>query len=110
MTKRSNSQLSSMDPRSDSASVNALKCKFLTDMELAGMSPQSRKRYLFAAEQLLKHSWCSPAEMTEQQVQDYVLERHRQGPAKSTFRLLYLSLRFLFRETLGRDWDLFKKK
>ncbi|NIQ76032.1 MAG: hypothetical protein GWN80_11150 [Gammaproteobacteria bacterium] len=74
MTKRSNSQLSSIDPRSDSASVNALKCKFLTDMELAGMSPQSRKRYLFAAEQLIKYAWCSPAEMTEQQVQGYVLE------------------------------------
>ena len=110
MTKRSNSQLSSIDPGSDSASVNALKCKFLTDMELAGMSPQSRKRYLFAAEQLIKYAWCSPAEMTEQQVQGYVLERHRQGPAKSTFRLLYLSLRFLFKETLGRDWDLFKRK
>ena len=110
MAKRSVTDQCTVDPGSESASVNALKCKFLTDMELAGMTPQSRRRYLLAAEQLIKHAWCSPAEMTEQQVQDYVLERHRQGPAKSTFRLLYLSVRFLFRETLGRDWVLFKKK
>ena len=74
------------------------------------MSVQSRKRYLFAAEQLIKPSWSSPADLSEQQVQDYLLGRHRQGPAKSTFKLLYRSLRFLFRETLGHDWDLFKKK
>ena len=110
MSPRSIPQHSTVDPPSDAAPVNALKDQFLTDMELVGMGRLARNRYLFAAEQLIKYAWCSPAEMTEQQVQDYVLERHRQGPAKSTFRLLYLSLRFLFRETLGRDWDLFKKK
>ena len=110
MSQRSIPPQSTVHPESDSASVNALKCRFLTDMELAGMSAQSRKRYLFAAEQLIKHSWSSPADLSEQQVQDYLLERHRQGPAKSTFKVLYMSLRFLFRETLRHDWDLFKKK
>jgi hypothetical protein len=41
-----------------------------------GMSSASRKRYLFAVERLIKHYWCSPAELTEQQVYDYLLQRH----------------------------------
>ena len=31
-------------------------------------------------------------------------------PAKGTFKVMHFALRFFFRETLGRDWDLFKKK
>ena len=110
MTKRSIIQQSTVNPISDSAPVNALKCQFLTDMELAGMGPPSRKRYLFAVERLIKHYWRSPAEMTEQQVHDYMLERHRQDPAKTTFKVMHFALRLFFRETLGRDWKLFKKK
>jgi len=110
MTKRNITQQATVNPMSDSASVNALKCQFMTDMELAGMVDQSRKRYLFAVERLIRHYWCSPAELTEQQVHDYMLERHRQDPAKGTFRVMHFGLRFFFRETLGRDWNLFKKK
>ena len=110
MTKRNITQQAAVNPMSDSASVNALKCQFITGMELAGMAPPSRKRYLFAVERLIRHYWCSPAELTEQQVHDYMLERHRQNPAKGTFKVIHFALRLFFRETLGRDWHLFKKK
>jgi len=109
MSKRSITQQATVNPTSDSASVNALKCQFMTDMELAGMALISRKRYLFAVERLIKHYWRSPAELTEQQVHDYLLERHREDPAKSTFKVMYFALRFFFRETLDRDWKLLKK-
>jgi hypothetical protein len=92
------------------ANINQLKAQFLTDMELAGLACASRNRYLVAVEQLIRHYWCSPAELTEQQVNQYLLERHRQNPAKGTFKVMRFSLRFLFGETLGRDWHLFKKK
>ena len=92
------------------ANINQLKAQFLADMELAGLASASRNRYLIAVEQLIKYCWCSPAELTEQQVHDYILERHRQGPAKGTFKLMHFGLRFFFRHTLGRDWNLFKKK
>ena len=92
------------------ADVNQLKVQFLTDMELAGLASASRRTYLAAVEQLIKHYWCSPAELTEQQVNQYLLERHRCNPAKGTFKVMRFSLRFLFGETLGRDWHLFKKK
>jgi hypothetical protein len=110
MTKRTITQDGTVNPKADSAPVNALKCQFLTDMELAGMGAASRKRYLYVVEGLIKHYWCCPAELTEQQVCDYMLEHHRQGPAKGTFKATHFGLRFFFRQTLGRDWDLFKKK
>lgn len=81
MAKRKITKKGTVNPKSDSATVNALKCQFLTDMELAGMYPTSRKRYLYVVEHLIRHYWCSPAELTEQQVRDYLLEHHRQRPA-----------------------------
>ena len=111
MAKRKiNTKKGTVNSKPDSATGNALKCQFLTDMELAGMYPTSRKRYLYVVEQLIRHYWCSPAELTEQQVCDYLLEHHRQRPAKGTFRLTHFALRLFFKDTLGRDWDLFKKK
>ncbi len=113
MNNRNTAQQGTVNPKSDSASVtsvNALKSQFVTDMELAGMARTSRKTYLDAVEQLIKHCWCSPAELTERQVNNYILERHRQNPAKGTFKVIRFALRFFFQETLGRDWHLFKKK
>jgi hypothetical protein len=37
MAKRKITKRITVNPNSDSASVNELKCRFLTDMELAGM-------------------------------------------------------------------------
>ena len=113
MNKQNVTQQGTVNPKSDSAlftSVSALKSKFITDMELAGLSRLSRKRYLNAVENLIKNCWCSPAQLTEQQVSNYVLERHRQNPPVGTFRVMRFALRFFFQETLGRDWRLFKKK
>ena len=90
--------------------INQLKAQFLADMELAGLASASRKTYLDAVEQLIKHYWCSPAELTESQVNQYLLERHRQNPAKGTFKVMRFALRFFFQETVGCDWHLFKKK
>ncbi len=92
------------------ANINHLKAQFLTDMELAGLASASRRTYLDAVEQLLKYTWCSPAELTESQVSHYLLERHRQNPAKGTFKVIRFALRFFFQQTLGCDWHLFKKK
>ena len=110
MNKRTVTKQKTANTMSDSTTVNALKSQFLRDMELAGMVAVSRKRYLYVVEHLIRHYWCSPAELTEQQVYDYLLEHHRQGPAKGTFRLTHFALRLFFKDTLGRDWGVFKKK
>jgi hypothetical protein len=109
MIKRDITQQSTANTMSDSTTVNALKSQFLRDMELAGMVAVSRKRYLYVVEHLIRHYWCSPAELTEQQVYDYLLAHHRQSPAKGTFKLTHFALRLFFKDTLGREWGLFKK-
>ncbi len=92
------------------ADVNQLKARFLADMELAGLTAGSRRTYLDAVERLVRFYWCNPAELTESQVNQYLLERHRSNTPKGTFKVIRFSLRFLFIQTLGRDWQLFKKK
>ena len=109
MTKRSAPQKST-DPVPNAAASNTLKRQFMANMELAGMGLAAQKRYLFAVERLMRHYWCSPEELTEQQVHDYLLDRHRQDPAKTTFTVMFYALRLFFQQTLGRDWPLFKKK
>jgi len=52
---------------STSASItdmNSLKAQFLSDMELAGLASASRRTYLDAVEQLIRYTWCSPADLT----------------------------------------------
>jgi hypothetical protein len=92
------------------AEANILKVQFLKDMELAGLAATSRKTYLDAVEQVVRYYWCGPNELTEQQVTDYLLERHRHNLPKGSFKVLRFALRFFFGQTLGRDWHLFKKK
>ena len=91
-------------------SVNELKFKFNTDMELAGLASSSRRTYITVIERLIKHFWCSPAKLTEQQVFDWILEYHRQNPPVGTFNLTHYALKFFFQHTLGYNWPLFKKK
>ena len=113
MNKQNATQREPVNPKSDSArypSVNALKFKFITDMELAGLASTSRKTYLTAVERLIKHFWCSPAKLTEQQVFNYILEYHRKNPPAGTFNSTHYALRFFFKQTLGYDWPLLKKK
>ena len=91
------------------AESNTLKAQFLRDMELAGLAVTSRRTYLDAVEQLVRYYWCGPHELTEQQVSDYLLERHRDNVPKGSFKVLRFALRFFFGQTLGRDWHLLKK-
>ena len=113
MNKTNVTQQKPVNPTSKPASclsVNELKFKFMTDMELAGLASTSRRRYINVVERLIKHFWCSPAELTEQQVFDWILEYHRQNPPVGTFNLTHYALKFFFQHTLGYNWPLFKKK
>jgi hypothetical protein len=113
MNKQNVTQQGTVNPKSNSAlctSANALKSKFITDMELAGLARTSQRTYLVAVERLIKHFWCSPAKLTEQQVFNYILEYHRQNPPVGTFNSMRYALRFFFQQTLGYNWPLFKKK
>ena len=89
---------------------NALKEQFVMDMELAGLAVSSRRTYLDAVENLIRYFWCSPKDLTEQQVNEYLIEFHRSNPARGTFKIRRAALRLFFSNTIGRDWHILKKK
>ncbi len=80
MSRSRTTPQSPVPPVSEVAPVSALKSQFLTDMELAGMMAVSRKRYLFAVERLIRHYWCSPADLIGQGC-------HSIGPPSATVLL-----------------------
>ncbi len=88
---------------------NAIRDQFVRDMQVAGLSTGTRTRYLSCVNGFLKASWVSPSTVTEREVQDFLIGLREAKVARETFRGYRYALQFLFMNTLGRDWPLFKK-
>ena len=88
---------------------NAIRDQFVRDMQVAGLSAGTQTRYLSCVNGFLKATWAPPASATEQEVQDFLIGLREAEAARETFRGYRYALQFLFVNTLGRDWALFKK-
>lgn len=88
---------------------NEIQDQFVRDMQVAGLSAGTQGRYLSAVNGFFKATWRDAASATERDVQDFLIARREQGVARETFRGHRFALQFLFANTLGRDWPLFKK-
>ena len=88
-----------------------LRRRMIQDMELAGLTGGTRKVYIRAVLDLVKHyGGKRPELMSEDEVYRYLLElREKQGVALGTFQTRFGGLKFLFYKTLDRDWSLFFK-
>jgi hypothetical protein len=93
-----------------SANYNGLKKRFIEDMELAGLTSESMRTYLDAVEQLIRFYWCCPELITERQIEQYLLEKQRCKTPAGSFKVTRFAIRFLYTQTLGKDFHLFKKK
>ena len=83
----------------------------LQDLRLAGLAEGTRRVYLRAVEQLATYYWRSPDQLSERQVEQFLLYvRDELGVAKGTFEPLLAGLRFFYLNTLGYQWPLFLKK
>lgn len=88
---------------------NEIKDQFVRDMQVAGLSEGTQAQYLSCVHGFLKSAWVSPSSVTEHQVQDFLIGLREAQVARETFRGHRYALQFLFVNTLGRDWPLFKK-
>ena len=79
-------------------------------MVLAGLGRRTQLNYLYGVRRLAAEFHRSPDLMTEEDVRGYLLGLRGRGVARGTFKTSHYGLRFLYRETLGRDWALVKKK
>jgi hypothetical protein len=83
----------------------------IRDMQLAGLVEGTSEAYLRAVRQLAAYYMIPPDQLSERQVQDYLLYmRDNLGIAKGTFAHTFFGLKFFYLQTLGYDWPLFTKK
>ena len=91
------------------APSNPLMAQFVSDMQVAGHGEGTQTTYLGAVQQFIQATWTSPRETSEAQLQSYLIGLRARDVAGETFRVQRFALQFLFQNTLGRDWGLFKK-
>jgi site-specific recombinase XerD len=80
----------------------------IEDMRLIGLSDGTQRVYLDAVKNLARRYRRSPDELTQEQVREYFLELSRRGLAPSTVRVHLFALKFLYLNTLQRNWSLLK--
>jgi integrase/recombinase XerD len=91
--------------------MSELRDRMIRDLHLAGLVEGTQREYVRAVRQLAGYYMTSPDQLTERNVEDYILYvRDELGVAKGTFAPIYAGLKFLFINTLGYDWPLFTKK
>jgi hypothetical protein len=91
--------------------MSELKNRMIQDMKLAGLVEGTGREYLRAVRQLAAYYMVPPDQLTERQVQDYILYvRDELGVAKGTFAPMFAGLKFFYVNTLGYEWPLFTKK
>ena len=88
---------------------HAMRDQFVRDMQVAGLSAGTQTRYLSSVNGFFRDTWREPTSVAERDVQDFLIALRAQGVARETFRGYRYALQFLFANSLGRDWPLFKK-
>ena len=90
--------------------MSALRQRMIEDMSLAGLQPRTQETYVQAVRGLAAFHRRSPDELNEEDVRRYLLDMKSKGAARGTFKTSHYGIRFLYCQTLGRDWLLFGKK
>ena len=86
-----------------------IRDQFVRDMQVAGLAPGTQEKYLSSVDLFFKATWLSAEAVTEKDVQGFLISLRERDRARETFRGYRFALEFLFVNTLGRDWPLFKK-
>jgi hypothetical protein len=90
--------------------TNGIRDQFVRDMQVAGLAAGTQEKYLSSVDLFFKTTWLSPASVTEQEVQTFLIGLRDRDVARETFRGYRFALECLFVNTLGREWALFGKK
>ncbi len=88
--------------------MTPLRDRMIEDMKLVGLSEGTQRVYIDAVSNLSRHFNRSPERVTEEEVRTYLIGMSRRGLAPSTVRTHLFALKFLFLNTLQRDWSMLK--
>jgi site-specific recombinase XerD len=78
--------------------------KFCDDLRLNGKKPKTIDKYLAAITHLAEHYRCSPQNLTEEQIRQYLLTKQSRLKQNS-MRSMVASFKFFYRITVPRDWN-----
>ena len=87
----------------------SVKQQVIEDLQMAGLAPSTQKIYLEIIVRFVNQTRTRPQDATEAQVADYLRGLIKQGKCQGTIRPIRSALQFVFQNTLGRQWALFKK-
>jgi site-specific recombinase XerD len=89
--------------------MTPLRQRMIEDMELRGLSPATRQRYIEAIRGLAKYYHQSPDLLTEEELRAYfVYLTKTKRIASSTLTVQLSAIKFLFDRTLRRPWPVLK--
>lgn len=90
--------------------MTPLRRRMIEEMKLAGLAAKTQEVYLQAVSALVKHYGNrSPEDLGEEEVRRYLLDVREKG-ARGTFKTCHYGIQFFYRNTLGKDWAVFKKR
>jgi integrase-like protein len=89
--------------------MTPLRTRMIEDMKLAGLSAKTQEVYRQAVSALVKQYRKSPELLTEEEVRRYLLDV-RERNARGSFKTCHYGVQFFYRNTLAKDWGLFKKR
>lgn len=85
--------------------MTALRQKMIEDMQLRGLSKRTQESYVAAVRKLAEYYGKSPAELEEAELRAYLLYlKNEKQVATSTQNQALCALKFLYQQTLGREW------
>jgi hypothetical protein len=88
---------------------DSVKQQLIRDLQMAGLAPSTQKTYLDIVVRFVNRTRIRPQDATEAQVAEYLRGLIAQGQCQGTIRPVRTALQFVFQNTLGRQWGLFKK-
>jgi hypothetical protein len=89
---------------------SSVKQQFIEDMQLAGLCLGTQKRYLEIIVRFVRRTRTRPQDATEALVAEYLRGLISEGRCQGTIAPTRGALKFVFQNTLGRQWELFKKR
>jgi len=82
-----------------------IRQQMIEDMKLRGLTPCTQATYLEAVKVLARHYDRRLDEITQEQVRDFLIYLiDTKGYAKSTYKVYMYAIKFLYQNTLGRQW------
>ena len=88
---------------------SSVKQQVIEDLQMAGLAPGTQKIYLGIIVRFVNRTRIRPQDASEAQVAGYLRGLIQSGQCQGTIRPTRCALQFIFQNTLGRQWGLFKK-